>query len=450
VRFLRALLSNGLFVGSASALIVQFSASVLGFVMFALAARQMQHAEFGSLAVIFNTMSLLAVVFVFGQETLISRSWQEYSGSGKSALGRGALTFGLCVSFLGALTVALLSVIGWVVFRDPPTIWLPLAASAFLFAQALMTFNARLSLVTVGIGVAEVPRSILWRSAVILAILFHITTGSDFTAVEFFSTAAAVLALSLLYQGWRIVRVLPESVKNAKPQFDLATWWQRSKRMWLSSCIDTNGQFLEVIIVAFFLGPVAAAFYFSATRITNVFAMIAGGITVYATSHISRLYHTSARDELQRILRSLALFSAILGGAAFVTIILAGKLLLSFFGPAYADYYPALVVLAFGASLTALAGPAPYLLLLTGQERIYPWIMGSGVVLKFALIGILGTWFGVLGAAAAASLSAGLTSIALVIACRRTTELDPSILSAVWRRGQGDPGRTAAALRQRA
>jgi O-antigen/teichoic acid export membrane protein len=236
--------------------------------------------------------------------------------------------------------------------------------------------------------------------------------------------------VAVLYQNWRVFRSMPAEIKRATPKFQIATWRRRSLGMWMSSLLNTGSQYFDVIVVGFIIGPAGAAFYFSAAHITNVFAMISAGATAYATNHISRLFHIDAKDELQSILGSLAIISTTLGIGAFLAIVLLGELVLSLYGPAYVEIYPALVVLALGASFTALAGPAPYLLLLTGHERVYPRIIGAGILLKIALIALLGPWYGVMGAAIAVSASNTITVIALVIACRRTTKLDPSSVTA--------------------
>ena len=86
------ILADGVLKGSAAALAIKFTASILGFAMFALASRQMDPATFGSLAIVFNAMSFLAAVAPCGQETLIVRSWSEYCGSGRPGLAERAVT----------------------------------------------------------------------------------------------------------------------------------------------------------------------------------------------------------------------------------------------------------------------------------------------------------------------------------------------------------------------
>ena len=429
----RSLFTREVVRGSATALSVKFSGSVLGFVMFALAARQMDATAFGSLAIIFNSMSFLAVAALCGQETLIVRSWDEYCGSHRPALARGALRFGLSIVLSAALLMALAVSVTWSVWDPHAPLMLIIAACAFLFAQSLMQFNGQFSRVAAGIFVGDSPREVLWRLLVVITIVLHHLLQSNFTAVEFFFTAAAMMIVSVAVQAWRVARVLPATVLQASPQMDVSSWVPRSFRMWLSAMLDTANQYLEVIVIGFFLGPAVAAFYFVATRITNVFSMIAASMTGYATSRISALYHTGARDELQDTLRSLAIIGALLAVGAFLAIVFGGKLLLWSFGEAYVSSYPALLVLSAGGVFSALTGPAAYLLLLTGNEGAYPRIMAVGLCARFALIAVLAPRFGLMGAAVAWSISAAGLSLALVIACYRLVRIDPSLAGTVWR-----------------
>src|SRR5262245_37050153 len=103
--------------------------------MFALCARQMDPVSFGSLAVIYNAMSFLAVFALCGQQTMIVRSWDEYIASSRPAHARGALAFSLRIVFVaGALTVVV-AALGWLMWDRHVPASLLIAACAFLFAQ---------------------------------------------------------------------------------------------------------------------------------------------------------------------------------------------------------------------------------------------------------------------------------------------------------------------------
>jgi O-antigen/teichoic acid export membrane protein len=390
----------------------------------------MEPASFGSFAIIFNAMSFLSVFALCGQETLIARSWDEYTGSGRPALARGALTFGATVVVGVALLMALAVAIVWPTWHAAVSLPLVLAAAAYLFANALMQFFGQFSRVAAGVLIGEPPRELLWRLIVVFTIAFHHAFNLEFDSTDFFLASAAALVIAIVVQAWQVARVVPASVKSAVSEREVAVWIPRSFKMWLSALMDTTGQYLEVVVIGLFIGPAAAGFYFVATRITNVFAMIAGAISVYATPRISALFYGNAKRELQDILTSLAVIGAILIGGAFVTIVVVGKLLLWAFGAVYVSAYPALLVLAAGASIGALAGPATHVLLLTGHEGTYPRIMGCTLLLRFGLIALLGPTYGLMGAVAAWSISAIFMTTVLIVACRRLVGLDPSLIHA--------------------
>ena len=430
------ILADGVLKGSAAALAIKFTASILGFAMFALASRQMDPATFGSLAIVFNAMSFLAAVAPCGQETLIVRSWSEYCGSGRPALARGSLVYGALVVLGATLVITLVVALVWSLWDRTVATPLLIAACAFLFAQSLMHFSGQFARVAAGVIVGDTPRESMWRFIVVATLAAHYLSGVSLGAAGFFFVSTGAIAVAILFQAWRVARVIPEAVKEAKAERDVRSWVPRSLKMWAAAVLDTTGQYLEVVVIGLFLGPTAAGFYFVATRITNGFAMISGSISVYATSRISGLFYADAKDDLQAMLRSLAIICATLVGAGLVLIVVAGKLLLSAFGDIYVSAYPALIVLAAGASIGALAGPAAHVLLLTGHEGAYPRIMGCGMVVRFLLIAILGPMFGLIGAAIAWAISAAAIGVALIVVSRRLVGVDPSLRSAFARPAQ--------------
>jgi len=181
--------------GSAAAFVLKFSASILGFTMFALASRSMEPASFGSLAIIFNAMSFFSVVALCGQETLIVRSWNEYCGSGRPALARGVLTFGARVVLGAALLLAVTVASLWLLWDRTVSLHLVLAACTFLFMHSLMQFTGQFSRVAANVIIGETPREFLWRLFMVVAVIVYHAMDIDFGATEFLLTMAAAIFL---------------------------------------------------------------------------------------------------------------------------------------------------------------------------------------------------------------------------------------------------------------
>jgi O-antigen/teichoic acid export membrane protein len=396
--------------------------------MFALLSRQMAPPEFDLLVVTFNSMSFLAAIALCGQETLIIRSWGEYCGSKAPARALGVLLFSAAVALAASTLVTIVTFVAWRLWDPAAPIIFLVASCSFLLSQSLMQYTGQWSRVAAGVVIGDGHREITWKAVVIATIGIFALLKLGLTATEFFFAAAAGYAIAIAWQLFQAVPLIPAEVMHAKPEYRVPEWVPRSFNMWLSALLDTTGQYLEVVLVALVLNPSAAASFFIATRISNLFALISTSISNYATSRISHLYFSGSRDTLQETLRTLAILGAVLVGSSLILVIAAGKLLLWIFGTQFVSVYPVLVILVVGASIGALAGPAAQILLLTGHERIYPRIVSAAVAFRFALIGILGAMFDLYGVAAAWSIGTAILALGLIISCRKLVGLDPSLL----------------------
>jgi len=86
-------------------------------------------------------------------------------------------------------------------------------------------------------------------------------------------------------------------------------------------------------------------------------------------------------------------------------------------------------VLSIGAAVAALGGPATYLLLLTGHERLYSRVVVIGLTLRVIALVVLAPRFGAIAAAFSWSACLIGTTIALNAVCRRYVGIDPSVIA---------------------
>ncbi|HKA71703.1 MAG TPA: hypothetical protein VKE26_07850 [Xanthobacteraceae bacterium] len=108
----------------------------------------------------------------------------------------------------------------------------------------------------------------------------------DFDATDFFLASAGALAVALALQMWLVAPVIPPAVRHAEPQHDVNTWIPPSFKMWLSALLDTTGQYLEVVVIGFFLGPTAAALIVGCRRLVGIDPSLGFAL---ASTHIAQL-----------------------------------------------------------------------------------------------------------------------------------------------------------------
>jgi O-antigen/teichoic acid export membrane protein len=105
-----------------------------------------------------------------------------------------------------------------------------------------------------------------------------------------------------------------------------------------------------------------------------------------------------------------------------------GRPVLGLFDPAFAAAYPALMVLALGWLVKAAAGPVEYLLNAGGDQRAAGGIYLGGALVNAALTLVLIPPFGLLGAAAATSLSIALVTALLAGRAKRRMGISSTLV----------------------
>lgn len=420
-------------VASVVAMSIKAAGALLMIVVFTLAARAMSANDFGQLAVWYNAVSLLAVAAVFGQDTLIARLWGEYSGRGEHAAARSAYRFGRRVTIVSAavFVLGLLLVTPIIGVKIAPEALF--AVAAFLFAQTFLHFSSHSSRVVVGFVVSELNREMMWR-LVLLAVVAWAAVFHQLTMAQFFTAAVVGMIFSVLFQSLAVRRRLAEGPTEGGAA-DSPAWFASSRAMWISAVVEAVSQYADVMLIGYFASPAIAGEYFVAARIANIFLMVTTGLHTYSMSHSANLFFSNQIRKLQDILRSLATVSLAFLLPPVVVIVLAGKLILSIFGAHYAGVYPTLIVLALASFGRSLCGPAPGILLTTGHERLYSWIVIVATAARMLLTAFLAAKYGAFGAACGWAIGNLPLFVVLAVICRAVCGVDPSVAAVFtqWR-----------------
>ena len=420
--------------GALFTLTVKVGGSLAALAMFAIAARTLDVTAFGELVIVFNVVSLAAVVAVLGQDTLVQRSWGEYVERAPD-LARGALVFGLSVVGLGAATTTLLFV-GWARLLDGRLSGAEIAAvSTFLVTQTFLHFTANLGRVACGSAHSEPPRELLWRLPLVIGLAAVAATDGRASIFAFFATAAIGQAVGLAWLAVLILRRLPEPVRRAETRTAIREWAARSLTMAAAAWAEAAHQYADVVLIGRLVGPDAAAGYFVVARIAAIFSMLTSGIHTYSASKVAGLYYLDRIDELRRLMAQIAVLTSAIAMVLFVLIVFEGPLLLHVFGAGYEVFQVELVAMSLVTFFGALAGPGPMLMLLTGADGPYLKLVSTSLAVRLAALCLFAPAFGIRGAVLAVAVAVVPFSILVTLHCVRRIGVDPSLL-AVFRRSR--------------
>lgn len=400
-------------------------------VLVVLASHLLDGESFGRFTVLFSLASILAVVAAFGQEMLIIRLWNEYDARQKPALLRGAILFGVAVS---ALMAVLTATVAFFYTAHSETVSLGFHVALFVILYTFVLFFSHLSRAVVSVPVGDGHRDVTALLPLNGALLIAFLMESALSLGMIFVLFNAGFALCLVLQMSALAKHLkrhPIAREGGGIAFDFKSWMPPSLRLWIATILESSNQYLEVVLIGFFLSPTMAGIYFVATRIANGFLTAADGFNMFGSRQIPALFYQGDHHGLARLLRTMALMSALVIGVGMSIFVIGGEWVLGLFGSAYGAYYSVLIVLCIGTAGLAAAGPATQMLTLTGHDERYLVIMALSVAVRIAGFFALIPAFGIIGAALANAASLLLITGLVIWSARSLTGHDPSVLRLV-------------------
>ncbi|MEO5808119.1 oligosaccharide flippase family protein [Devosia sp.] len=439
---LSSLLSNGLWRSVAS-LFIKVATAGLTYVTYVVLSRTMTNDEYGHFAFGLAIATVLAIAASVGQPTAVLRFWAQdtVSGKGDKAIASvrvgSTLTIGAGIFLTVAMCILVYIVTRFVYFGDTNKHYY--GAAFLILPLAMAEYNSSALRAQGSLWTALIPRDILWRTALPASVLGLFAVGIVLSGPDALVLSAAILFVALALQYFFATSrgyALTPAITGVR-----AYWQERgniSRWLLLGALIETVTLNADVILVGLMVNLESSGLYFNAFRTAGLMTLFTFAIELVIAPMVAQHYHAGEMRKAQAITALCAwagfLFSLVIfaGFSGF------GTLILSFFGPAYADGATVLELLALGLLFDAATGPSKIVMMMTGHERayvaIYGAIMGIGLLAQFIII----PTYGIVGAAAANMASRILAQIAIAAWCRLRIGLDTSLLGVFSIRHQVD------------
>ena len=206
-------------------------------------------------------------------------------------------------------------------------------------------------------------------------------TASDAVALQI----AALAVCSVL--TWTFVRNSPlsevakeQSGKGAKaadsplcssaPLPLCPSRWRRTALTFLAfdAVILLRGR-TSVIIAGMLIDTDTAGIFAAAERFAEVVTLGVASINMFAAPHFASLHAAGRRDELQALVRSSQSLGLLFAVPCAVALVIFGRPLLQLLDPGFVAGYPWLLIMLASVTIGSLAGPAAYVLAMSGRER---------------------------------------------------------------------------------
>jgi len=274
---------------------------------------------------------------------------------------------------------------------------------------------------------AQLPESIILPLSLAVLIELGAMTGTITILWTIFSQAASA------YLVWLIYGLLDRRVESQRPSALPKETWREVRAVAMNILGSLSLNILAnrgpVLVVSAVLGPAAAGLYEIAQRFGMLGTIVtwAAGLAagpMYADAHVR-----GDKGRLQSLLDVSSWTAFLPALAIFAFLVVFGQWALGIVGSGYVDAYPAMLFLCGASLVNAAGGLTSNVFYVTGFERIA--LKFSGAKLAVVLVGVplLGTLFGVTGAAASVTIGSAVRDLGMSTLLPRTLGIVPGLCS---------------------
>ena len=198
------------------------------------------------------------------------------------------------------------------------------------------------------------------------------------------------------------------------PAENFRSFWSFSSARGFAALVETALEWVDVLCVSAFAGPVAAGIYGAVNRCVRVGTMIEHTCRIVTGPAISAALAIDNRKRASDIFLATTRVLTLLAWPFYLSLAFFGPTLLSVFGRDFSAGAPILWVIAPAVMLSMSAGGVQSLLLMSGKSR---WQLGNklaalvlSLVLNFSLVPSFGMWGAVIAWALAILIDTALAS----------------------------------------
>lgn len=428
---LSGLLSAGIW-RSVGSLAIKLGTAGLTYITYVVLARTMTQDEYGHFAFGLALATVLAIAAAVGQPTAVLRFWPEDQVAGLRAKALGVIRSGTTIIIIAALAISALLAIGVFLFTEAVTLddtTNHFYGAAFLILpMALAEYNSAALRAQGSLWTAQIPRDILWRLAMPIAVLGLFAIGVVLSGPDALVLSSALLVGALGLQYWLALR----GGYELRPGWvGTSLYWSErgaiSRWLMVGALVETLALNADVIVVGLLSGLDDSALYFNALRTAGLMTLISYAIVLVMAPVITRHYYAGDLRKTQLVTTAGAWAGFSFALCMFIVFIVFGDEILSLFGPAYDSGHWVLVLIAAGLLVDAATGPSRTLMMTTGHERMFVYALGAITLAGLIAQALILPVYGLVGVAAINMLARLASQAFMAIWCVTRIGIDPSI-----------------------
>ncbi len=424
-----------LFKGAASSFAVKTAGVGLAFILQVTLARITGKEEYGLYTYVIAWVTIASMLSPLGINRTAVKFIPSYIASKNYTALRSYIHWALLFTLITSMTVSSAAALGLnysAIITDNNLLTLLLIGCILIPLNAIAQLGMEIIRAFHRVILAEFSYIILRPLLIIVGIfIWHLYTRQSPTAatVIYANIFTGIIVLALLYQS-------ANSLLKPLPKKQLTTS-QTETRLWLATALPllfvVAGNLIlgrtDIIMLGIINDTTDSGLYNAASRISLLISLPLLSINMIIAPMIAQLHAHKRIPELRELVTKAAWFGFLSCAVLAIFVFLFSGALLALFGPAFSSQESTLKILLIGLIISSIAGPAGYLLAMTGNQKILAAIVGLAAVLNILLNYLLIPSYGTVGAAIATTSSLSVSSIAMTWAAINRIKINPSIVT---------------------
>ncbi len=266
---------------------------------------------------------------------------------------------------------------------------------------------------------AQIPQFVARHALTIGFAAGLIALGAQLNVTAAMACSVIAIWLVMFVQLLLLRRRLAATVDGGPAAYDM--------RVWLSTAFPillVEGFYLllantDIVVLQIYRTTAEVGVYFAVIKTFALVSFVHYALATTAAHRFSEFHATGDNERLARYLESVVKWTFWPSLATVIVLLVAGKPLLSLFGPRFADGFVIMPVFAIGILARAALGPVERLLNMLGEQRLCAAIYALAFAINLAGCLLTVPRYGGAGAAASTSLALVIESILLFWVTRR-------------------------------
>ncbi len=412
--------------------LIRIFSAAIAFASQVILARWMGSFEYGIFVFVWVWVLILSVISSAGLNVAMMRFLPQYTEEKSFALLRGLLFQGRLIIFSLATLFSGAAIAVLMLWPDLVQSWYLLPAYIVLTCVPVIVLTDAQDCIGRAYSwmrLALLPPYVLRPLLLLLAMIAAVLLGFPMVAATAAGCAVIAAYLTWLTQTFVLQRRLKITVPPGPRAYNTRFWLLTALPILFVEGIDLLLYNTDVLLISHFMTPSDAGIYFASLKTIGLVSFVHYAVGSSIANRISSLKARGDMQQLEAFVRDAAVWTFWPSLIAITGLLIVGKPLLWLFGPEFTSGYGVMCILAVGILLRSAVGPAEFVMNMMGEQKTCAIVLFFSVILNIALNVALIPMYGLLGAAAATSLSRVTASVLFYLAAKRRLNLDISILS---------------------